>query len=105
MTDNVRKKVEATLDSAGDATAWISATHEGKAGQEFPRLDISIACSSDWVGTIKLQKTIDSGVTAHDVEEWTEDAQDYLEDSIVGVLFRLYCSARSAGEADVMLYK
>jgi hypothetical protein len=95
------KTVSEEITSQGDATGWISPTYKNP----FHIMDASIDCSSDWDGTIVLQKRKNSSSTAMDVNEYTADAQFQIEDHIENVQYRLYCSAQSAGTADVEIYK
>lgn len=90
-----------TASQAGHNTGWIG-THDG---QKLGYVDISIECDGSWAGTIQLQKTRNDGATIHVVKEYTGDAQEYVRDPVPGVLYRLYCSARTAGSAVLELYK
>ena len=93
--------VEATLDAVAEATDWISPER----GSPNQAMDISIECSSAWVGTIQLQKRRAIGEDAKVAKEYTTDAEESLEDPVKGTQYRLYCSACTGGEAVVELYK
>jgi hypothetical protein len=95
------KAVSETLALAEQTTDWISPFNDNP----WNNLDISIEADSAWSGTIQLQKSRDGGSTVHVVKEYTEDSQEYVEDKVPGVVYRLYCSARSAGAALCELYK
>jgi hypothetical protein len=93
----------ATLDQAGEATGWIGPNH----GTPSPTLDLSIEMDSAFVGTVVLQKIKEEDDVANpkNVKEYTESAEEQIEDNVPGTMYRLYCSERSAGSAAVSLYK
>jgi len=97
----VTKVKSATLAASGEATEWIGPANINPANT----LDLSVECDSAWVGIIELQKSRDGGETAHTVESYTADTQKYIQDNITGVVYRLYCTARSSGSAVCELYK
>jgi hypothetical protein len=94
------REFNATFTAAAQATGWIS-----PAKNKHKQLNLSIDCSSDWSGTIILQRSKDDGVTAKNVSSFTEDIETNVTDAADGVLYRLYCSVYAAGEADVSLYR
>ncbi len=96
----MEREFSATFDAAAEATGWISpAKNKGKS------LGLSIEVSSDWSGTIILQRTRDNGVTVKDVSSFTDDIETNVQDANDGVMYRLYCSVCSAGEAEGSLYR
>lgn len=97
--------VSKTISGANEWTEWISPTYDNHSN----RLDISVDCESAWSGTIKLQKKNKGAAdsTAKTVETYTGDDEDYVEDTVRGVLYRIGCATgdHSAGTAAVELYK
>jgi len=96
-------KVDATFTAADQVTGWISPYDAN------PRhiIDMGITGNS-FVGTIMLQKRqVINGVatTEVDVESFTEDIQQMVEDPVPSVEYRLKCSAFTSGTAYVELYK
>lgn len=98
----MNRSVTATLDGASEVTGWISSRYKNPSGQ----LNISIDGSSDWDGTIALDRTFDDGVTYEEVDTWQDtDIETALTDQIRGIQYRLRCSERTAGQAEVRLWK
>lgn len=95
------KAVDKTITAQGNATGWLMTGYQNPSHQ----LNLSIDCSSDWVGTIVLQRTRDGGVTVKNVTTFTDDVETNVEDFADNVAYRLYCSAYTAGQADVSLYR
>ena len=95
------KEVTKTITQLNDATGWLSPTYKNPSG----KLDISIEVSSDWSGTIALQKTRDGGDTVKEVSTFTGDVETTIEDHADNVEFRLICTVFAAGEAEAALYR
>jgi hypothetical protein len=89
-----------TVKGEADGTGFLSPTHNNPSGQ----LNVSIDCSSDWNGTIVLQRQRDGG-TVKTVKTYTEDAEEVIEDFIPGVVYRLWCISFTAGEAVLEIYR
>ena len=95
------KEVTKTMTAQGHATGWIMPGYQNHSHQ----LNLSFDCSSDWSGTVVLQRTRDGGVTVKDVTTFTADVETNVEDHADNVAYRLYCSVWAAGEADAALYR
>lgn len=95
------KVVSAVVSGVGDSTDWISSYHNNPGHS----LDLSIDVGTTWSGTIQVQKTRDGGDSFNVVREYTGSIETSIVDEVPASMYRLYCSARTSGEADVELYK
>jgi hypothetical protein len=64
---------------------------------------LNVSISGTFVGTIKLQRSFDRGLTWHDYKTWTAVTEEYLWDKEVGVRYRIGCSAYTSGGVTVRL--
>ena len=95
---------ESVAVSAQDTwTNPISSKYRNPTG----RVNISIEADGAWSGTITLQRKLPDVATWEDVEEYTGDIQEYLEDQGEGVVYRIGCYIGNyiSGTATVRLQK
>ena len=103
MSSENLRWVGGTLDAAGEATDWISPTYRNGIEQ----MDMSIEASSDFSGTIILEKkyTYDGTTYTKTVASYTESTEKIIEDTVNGVKYRLRATVVSAGSVEAALYR
>jgi hypothetical protein len=66
---------------------------------------VDISVTTDWVGRIVLQESVDYGSTYFDVASFSTSTKQQFSESKLGIYYRLACVSYSAGTGNATLYE